>query len=299
MASILTEKIEKMQTGSGFIAALDQSGGSTPGALAKYGIDASEFENDEAKMFALAHQMRTRIMTDDSFGGGDILGAILFEDTVDRQVEGMPTTQYLWEKKGILPFLKIDSGLADPANGVQMMKPIPDLERKIAKALQNNMFGTKMRSVILENNPESIAQIVAQQFEIGQIIFDGGLVPIIEPEVNIHCPEKAAAEQTLKTEILANLEKLDPATKVIFKLTLPEESNFYAELADHPNVLRVVALSGGYPRQEANRRLAQNKGVIASFSRALAEDLSVHQSDSEFSAQISANIAEIAEASAA
>ena len=292
-------QIKLMQTGSGFIAALDESGGSTPRKLQQYGIDPSEFEGDETRMFEIAHAMRTRIMTDDSFSRPNILGTILFEDTLDREVEGMPTTQYLLEKKGILPFLKIDSGLADPANGVQMMKPIPDLERKIAKALENDVFGTKMRSVILENNEVGIAQIVHQQFEIAQTVSDAGLVPIIEPEVDINCPDKAAAEQTLKTEILAHLEKLDPATKVIFKLTLPEESNFYAELADHSNVLRVVALSGGYPRQEANRRLAQNKGVIASFSRALAEDLSVHQSDSEFSAQISANIAEIAEASAA
>ncbi len=291
------EQLEEVRTQNGFIAALDQSGGSTPKALAAYGVTADAWSNDE-EMFDVVHAMRTRIMTAPAFSGERILGAILFENTMDREVEGRSTSAYLWEVKNVVPFLKVDKGLADEANGVQMMKPMPALAELLERANAQGIFGTKMRSVIKQANAEGIAQVVDQQFEVGRQIVDAGLVPIIEPEVDIHCPDKAEAETLLKAEILKHLDALPEDALVMLKLTLPETDGFYAECVAHANVVRVVALSGGYSREEANARLSRNPGVVASFSRALTEGLSAQQSDAEFNASLDASIQSIYDASA-
>jgi fructose-bisphosphate aldolase class I len=291
------EQLEKVKNSPGFIAALDQSGGSTPKALKMYGVDESEYSGDD-EMFGKVHEMRTRIMTNEKFNGNNILAAILFENTMDREVEGKPTAQYLWEVKKIIPILKVDKGLADEQNGVQVMKPMPELDALLDKAVANGIFGTKMRSVIKLANPDGIRSVVAQQFEIGKQIIAKGLVPIIEPEVDINSPEKAEAESILREELLANLDALGENEKVIFKLTLPEEANYYRSCIQHPNVLRVVALSGGYSRQEANHRLSENNGMIASFSRALSEGLSARQSDAAFTETLGTSIDAIVAASA-
>lgn len=290
------EQVEHMRSGKGFIAALDQSGGSTPKALKLYGIEENEYSGDE-QMFDLIHGMRTRMMTSPVFGGDRVLGAILFEGTMDRQVEGVGAASYLWNVKKVLPFLKIDKGLADEVNGVQVMKPNPDLDALLKKAVANGIFGTKMRSVIKIANKSGIEAVVAQQFEVGRQILAAGLVPIIEPEVDINSPSKAEAEVILKEALLAELNKQPADQPVMLKLTLPETDGFYSELVAHPSVLRVVALSGGYSREESNARLSRNKGVIASFSRALTEGLSAKQSDAEFNAALDASIASICEAS--
>ena len=291
-----TEQSTKMRSGKGFIAALDQSGGSTPKALKLYGIEESEYSGDD-QMFDLIHGMRTRIIKSKSFGGDRVLGAILFEGTMDRAIDVTPTAQYLWEKKGVIPFLKVDKGLADEADGVQVMKPMPELDGLLAKAVKAGIFGTKMRSVIKQANATGIKAVVAQQFAVGRQILAAGLVPIIEPEVDIKCPQKAEAEKLLKAEILAELAKQPADQPIMLKLTLPEEDGFYTDLVSHASVLRVVALSGGYSRDESNARLARNKGVIASFSRALTEGLSAKQSESEFDAMLDSTIASIYAAS--
>ncbi len=290
--------LDKIITQHGFIAALDQSGGSTPKALKLYGIEESEFSSDE-EMFDLVHQMRTRIITSDAFSGERVIGAILFENTLIRDIEGMPSAQYLWQKKQVVPFLKVDKGLLDEENGVQLMKPIPNLDELLAKANEQDVFGTKMRSVVKLANAVGIKAIVEQQFAVGKQILAAGLIPIIEPEVDIHSPQKAEAEAILRAEILTQLAMLESGQKVMLKLTLPEEADFYAELVAHPNVIRVVALSGGYNRVEANAILAKNKGVIASFSRALTEGMSAQQSDAEFNASLNAAIESIYQASKA
>ncbi len=281
-----------------FIAALDQSGGSTPKALGLYGISADAWSSDD-EMFSIVHEMRTRIITSPSFDSERILAAILFENTMDRDIEGQPTADYLWNVKGVVPILKVDKGLADESDGVQLMKPMPDLDALLEKARAKNIFGTKMRSVIKQANAAGIKAIVAQQFEVGRQIVAAGLVPIIEPEVDINCPDKAEAEAMLRTEILAELNSLGPDQLVMLKLTLPEEGGFYTECIDHPNCVKVVALSGGYSREEANRRLAQNPRMVASFSRALAEGLTAQQSDDEFDAMLNDSIQSIRDASAA
>jgi fructose-bisphosphate aldolase class I len=291
-----SEQIEHMRSGKGFIAALDQSGGSTPKALMLYGIEENEYSGDE-QMFDLIHGMRTRMMTSPAFGGDRVLGAILFEGTMDRQVEGVGAASYLWNTKKVLPFLKIDKGLADEANGVQVMKPNPDLDALLKKAVANGIFGTKMRSVIKVANKAGIQEVVAQQFAVGRQILAAGLIPIIEPEVDINSPSKAEAEVILKEALLAELNKQPADQPVMLKLTLPETDGFYSELVSHPSVLRVVALSGGYSREESNARLSRNKGVIASFSRALTEGLSAKQSDAEFNAALDESIASICAAS--
>ena len=291
-----TEQATKMRSGKGFIAALDQSGGSTPKALKLYGVEESEYSGED-QMFDLIHGMRTRIIKSKSFGGDRVLGAILFEGTMDRAIDGVPTAQYLWEKKGVIPFLKVDKGLADEADGVQVMKSMPELDKLLAKAVKAGIFGTKMRSVIKQASASGIKAVVAQQFEVGRQILAAGLVPIIEPEVDIKCPQKAEAEKILKAEILAELSKQPADQPIMLKLTLPEEDGFYSELVSHPSVLRVVALSGGYSRDESNARLARNKGVIASFSRALTEGLSAKQSEAEFDAMLDSTIASIYAAS--
>lgn len=287
---------KKIKAGNGFIAALDQSGGSTPKALAQYGVTEDAWSNDE-EMFGVVHAMRTRIITSPSFSGERILGAILFENTMDREIAGKSTADYLWEEKNVVPVLKIDKGLADEGDGVQLMKPNPGLDALLKKAKSKNIFGTKMRSVIKQANPAGIANVVAQQFEVGKQIIAAGLVPIIEPEVDIHCPDKAAAEALLKTAMLAALDKLAAGEIVMLKLTLPETDNFYAECVSHANVLKVVALSGGYSRDEANSRLSRNNGIVASFSRALAEGLNAGQSASEFDTMLGASIDSIHKAS--
>ena len=290
------KQLDKIRTQPGFIAALDQSGGSTPKALGLYGIDDSAWSNDD-EMFAVVHEMRTRIMTSPAFNGERILGAILFENTMDRSVEGQPTASYLWNVKNVVPFLKVDKGLADVADGAQVMKPIPGLDALLDKAKANGVFGTKMRSVIKEANTGGIAAVVDQQFEIGRQIVAAGLVPIIEPEVDIHCPDKAAAEDILHDKIIGHLDALGGDDLVMLKLTLPEKDNLYADCIAHANTARVVALSGGYSREEANARLARNHGMVASFSRALAEGLSAGQSDDEFNATLDSSIQSIFEAS--
>lgn len=290
------EQIQKIETGNGFIAALDQSGGSTPKALALYGVTEDAWSNDE-EMFSVVHEMRTRIVTCPSFSGERILGAILFENTMDRDIEGRPTPDYLWEVKNVVPFLKIDKGLADENDGVQLMKPNPGLGTLLEKAKSKGIFGTKMRSVIKQASPSGVAAVVKQQFEVGRQIVDAGLVPIIEPEVDIHCPEKAQAEALLKAAMMDELNQLKPDQRVMLKLTLPEQDNFYAECVSHPNIVKVVALSGGYSREEANARLNRNNGVVASFSRALVEGLNAQQSGDEFDAMIGASIGSICEAS--
>ena len=290
--------LEKVKTENGFIAALDQSGGSTPKALKLYGIEASEYSSDE-EMFDMVHAMRTRIITSDAFGGNRVLGAILFENTLERSIEGMPSAQFLWENKNVVPFLKVDKGLADEENGVQVMKPMPALDELLAKANAQNVFGTKMRSVVKLANAAGIHAVVDQQFEVGKQIIAAGLVPIIEPEVDINSPEKARAEALLRDAILQQLDALSTDQNVMLKLTLPSESNFYAALVAHPRVLKVVALSGGYNREDANKMLSENVGMIASFSRALTEGVSAQQTDSEFDATLDKAIESIFQASKA
>jgi len=287
---------EKFRTQPGFIAALDQSGGSTPKALKLYGIAESEYSGD-AQMMDLIHAMRTRIITSPSFNGDRILAAILFEATMDREVLGRPTAEYLWDVKKVVPILKVDKGLDADANGVQLMKPMPDLDKLLARAKAKGIFGTKMRSVIKQANAAGIQAVVDQQFQVGRQIIAAGLVPIIEPEVDIKCPDKAAAEDLLKKAILGQLDKLTEGQLVMLKLTIPDRDNLYADLIAHPRVLKVVALSGGYPRDEANKRLAKQKGMVASFSRALTEGLTAQQSEAEFNAALDGAIESIYQAS--
>jgi fructose-bisphosphate aldolase, class I len=290
------QQLQRIEHDDGFIAALDQSGGSTPKALLSYGIPEEAYSSDEEK-FRLVHEMRTRIITSPSFTGDRIIGAILFERTMDSPIEGRGSPDYLWSVKRVVPFLKVDKGMAAEADGVHLMKPIPDLDALLARAVDKGVFGTKMRSVINLANDAGIKSILDQQFQLGRQILAAGLVPIVEPEVDINSPQKADAEALLKARILAHLEGLRPDQYVMLKLTLPEIDDFYAELVSHPNVLRVVALSGGYTREEANTRLARNHGVVASFSRALAEGLTAQQSDAEFDATLDATIGSIFEAS--
>ncbi|TMB08976.1 MAG: fructose bisphosphate aldolase [Deltaproteobacteria bacterium] len=290
------EQLEKMRTHPGFIAALDQSGGSTPQALRAYGIKEDAWSN-EGEMFAIMHQMRARIMTSPVFTGERVLGAILFENTIDRDIEGEPTADYLWNVKRVVPFLKVDKGLAAESHGVQLMKPMPGLAALLDKARAKRIFGTKMRSFIKQANEAGIKDIVTQQFEAGRQIIAAGLVPIVEPEVDIHCPEKAKAEDLLKASILEELDALPSGKLVMLKLTLPDKDDQYAGFVSHPKVVRVVALSGGYSREEGNRRLRRNHGVVASFSRALVEGLSAQQSDAEYNALLDASIQSIFEAS--
>ena len=294
--SMNQEQLTKMKSGKGFIAALDQSGGSTPKALKLYGVEESAYSN-EAEMFDLIHAMRSRIIKSKAFTGERVLGAILFEMTMNRQVDGMGTAEYLWSKKGVVPFLKIDNGLADEVDDVQLMKPIPELADRLASARKHGVFGTKMRSVINMANPTGIKKNVDQQFEFGKQILAAGLMPIIEPEVNIKSPQKAEAEALLKSAILENLDKLSGDQSVMLKLSIPTVPNLYLDLVNHPKVVRVVALSGGYSRDDANALLAQNSGVIASFSRALAEGLSAQQSDAEFDSALDNAVASIYAAS--
>jgi fructose-bisphosphate aldolase class I len=290
------EQLEKIRSGKGFIAALDQSGGSTPKALKIYGIGEDAYSNEE-EMFDRIHEMRSRIITSPSFAGDRILGAILFEMTMDRQIEGRDTADYLWAVKGVVPFLKVDKGLADEAHGAQVMKPMPDLDQLLARAVAKGVFGTKMRSVIKLADQAGVDAVVDQQFEVGRQILAAGLVPIIEPEVDIHSPQKAEAEGLLKAALLAQLDQVPDGQQVMLKLTLPEVDGFYSDVVAHPKVLRVVALSGGYSREEANERLARNKGVVASFSRALTEGLDASQTEAEFDAMLDASIKSIYEAS--
>ena len=287
---------EKMQSGKGFIAALDQSGGSTPKALKLYGLDESAYKS-EAEMFDLIHAMRSRIIKSKAFNGERILGAILFEMTMNRQIDGMGTAEYLWERKGVVPFLKIDNGLADEVDDVQLLKPIPELADRLTSAKKHGVFGTKMRSVINMANPVGIKKNVDQQFEIGKTILAADLMPIIEPEVNIKSPQKAEAEALLKSAILDNLDRLPTGQQVMLKLSIPTVANLYHDLVNHPKILRVVALSGGYSRHDANELLAKNTGVIASFSRALTEGLTAQQSEAEFDAALDIAIEGIYEAS--
>lgn len=286
----------RIKTQPGFIAALDQSGGSTPKALALYGVKSDAW-TDEEGMYQVVHQMRTRIITSPSFNGERVMGAILFENTMDREINGKPTADYLWEVKKVVPFLKIDKGLADEQDGVQVMKPMPALDALLKKAVSKNIFGTKMRSVIKQANAAGINAVVKQQFEVGKQIIAAGLVPIIEPEVDIHCPQKAQAEALLKAAMLAELNKLSPDQIVMLKLTLPDQDDFYKECVAHPNVLKVVALSGGYSRNDANAKLARNHGVVASFSRALSEGLTAQQTDAEFNAMLNTAVEGIYQAS--
>ena len=290
------DQMQKAKSGKGFIAALDQSGGSTPKALKLYGVEETEY-NGEAEMFDLIHAMRSRIIQSPVFTSERILGAILFEMTMNRKIDGKGSAEYLWQNKQILPFLKIDNGLADEINDAQIMKPIPELGTRLESAKSHGVFGTKMRSVIKLANKTGVADVVRQQFEIGKEIVGAGLVPIIEPEVDIKSPEKSAAEVILKAEILAQLDSLNGEQDVMLKLTLPNESGFFDALVKHPRVIRVVALSGGYSREEANKQLARNRGVIASFSRALTEGLSAKQTESQFNGALDAAIQSIFEAS--
>jgi len=290
------EQLEKMRTHPGFIAALDQSGGSTPHALRAYGIKEDAWSNEE-QMFAIVHRMRARIMTSPIFTGERIIGAILFENTVDRDIEGRPTADYLWSVKRVVPFLKVDQGLAAESRGVQLMKPIPALAALLDKARAKRIFGTKMRSFVKQANGAGIKDIVTQQFEAARQIIAAGLVPIVEAEVDIHSPEKTKAEELLKAAILAELDALPAGQLVMLKLTLPEKDALYAEFVNHPKVVRVLALSGGYSQEEGNRRLRRNRGVVASFSRALVEGLSAQQSDTEFNARLDASIQSIFAAS--
>ena len=294
--SLKAQQTRKIRTQPGFIAALDQSGGSTPKALAAYGVPATAFKNDD-EMFALVHQMRTRLMTSPGFSGDRILAAILFEGTMDREVEGKPTADYLWDAKRIVPFLKIDKGLAEARDGVQLMKPMPGLDALLQRAGAKRIFGTKMRSVIQQADDAGIRAVVAQQFEVAAQILAAGLMPIVEPEVDIHCPDKAQAEALLKAALQQALGGLGAGQQVMLKLTLPSQDDFYAELTHDPRVLKVVALSGGYSRAEGNTLLARNHGVIASFSRALVEGLTAPQSDADFDAELDEAIQSIYEAS--
>jgi fructose-bisphosphate aldolase class I len=291
-----SEQMQKMKTQPGFVAALDQSGGSTPHALALYGIKDHAWKDDD-EMFELVHHMRARVITSPCFTGERILGAILFEDTMDRDIEGQPTADYLWNVKQIVPFLKVDKGLQPEKDGVQLMKPMPELAALLDKARTKHIFGTKMRSVIQRANPAAIQNVVQQQFEVAGRIIDTGLVPIIEPEVDIHCPQKARAEALLEEALLEKLNQLPAGQQVMLKVTLPEQADFYADCVRHPKVVRVLALSGGYAQEEADARLRKNHGVVASFSRALLEGLSVHQTDAEFNATLGASVHRIYEAS--
>jgi fructose-bisphosphate aldolase class I len=290
------DMLAKINNQKGFIAALDQSGGSTPKALGLYGVDESEYQGD-AEMFAKVHEMRTRIITSGVFNGERVLGAILFEDTLDRDILGQSTSSYLWNVKQVVPFLKVDKGLEAEVNGAQLLKAMPDLDNLLAKANAQNVFGTKMRSVVKLANAQGVEAVIAQQFAVAKQILAAGLMPIIEPEVDIHSPEKVAAEALLKASILIQLEDLAANQQVMLKLTLPETANFYQDLVNHPKVLKVVALSGGYSRDEANSRLTENNGMIASFSRALSEGLSAKQSDAEFDATMDSSIESIYQAS--
>jgi fructose-bisphosphate aldolase class I len=290
------EQLTRLRSGHGFIAALDQSGGSTPKALRLYGIAESEYSSD-AEMFDLIHAMRSRMITSKAFNGDRVLGAILFEGTMDREIDGIGSADYLWSKKKVVPFLKVDKGLEDEAHGVQVMKPMPQLGELLKRAVDKGIFGTKMRSVIKLADPTGIERVVAQQFEVGRQILAAGLVPIIEPEVDINSPSKAEAETILKAALLAELSKQPTDQPVMLKLTLPSTDDFYTELVAHASVLRVVALSGGYSRDDANAKLSRNHGMIASFSRALTEGLSAQQSDAEFDAALDAAIASIFAAS--
>jgi fructose-bisphosphate aldolase class I len=290
------EMLDRVRNSEGFIAALDQSGGSTPKALRLYGVQESEYSND-AEMFDKMHAMRSRMITSPVFSGSRILGAILFEGTMDREIEGQGSAEYLWSVKHVVPFLKVDKGLVDEADGVQVMKPMPGLDDLLARALAKGVFGTKMRSVIKLANADGVEAVVAQQFEVGNQILRAGLVPIIEPEVDINSPEKGAAEELLKASILRHLGSVAEGSQVMLKLTIPDIDNFYSDLIAHPKVLRVVALSGGYTREDANARLARNHGMIASFSRALTEGLSAQQTDAEFNAVLDASIEGIFQAS--
>jgi len=294
--AVNAEQLQKIKTSPGFIAALDQSGGSTPKALRLYGVQENTWSSDE-EMFAIVHQMRTRIITSPAFNGERIIGAILFENTMDREIEGQPTADYLWNVKRVVPFLKVDQGLVAEKDGVQLMKPMPMLAALLDKARAKRIFGTKMRSVIKRADEAGIKNIVIQQFEVAQQIISANLVPIIEPEIDIHCPEKGKAEQLLKAAILEKVNELPDGQFVMLKLTLPEQDDLYAEFVKHPRVLRVVALSGGYSREEANNRLRKNHGVVASFSRALVEGLTAQQSDAEFNAMLDKSIQCIFDAS--
>ena len=294
--SVFDKQLAKIKNDPGFIAALDQSGGSTPKALQLYGVNSDAWTSEQG-MYDVVHQMRSRIMTSPAFTGKRLIGAILFENTMDRDVEGKPTPTYLWEVKGVVPFLKIDKGLADEKDGVQVMKPIGGLDELLARARAKNVFGTKMRSVIKQANAAGIDAVVKQQFEVGKQIIAAGLVPIIEPEVDIKTPNKDKAEDLLKAAILKELNALKPEQLVMLKLTIPDHDNLYADLIKHKNVLRVVALSGGYPRDEANKRLARNHGMTASFSRALSEGLTAQQTDAQFNAALDAAVESIYQAS--
>jgi fructose-bisphosphate aldolase class I len=290
------EQLQKIKTSPGFVAALDQSGGSTPKALRDYGIQENAWSSDE-EMFTIVHQMRARIITSPAFNGERVIGAILFENTMDREIEGHPTADYLWNVKKVVPFLKVDKGLAAEKDGVQLMKPMPTLNALLEKARTKHIFGTKMRSVIKRADEAGIKDIVFQQFELGQQIISADLVPILEPEVDIRCPEKAKAEQLLKAAILEKLNELPASQFVMLKLTLPEQDNFYADFVKHPRVVRVVALSGGYSQEEANNRLRKQHGVVASFSRAFVAGLTAQQSDAEFNAVLDKSIQSIFDAS--
>jgi fructose-bisphosphate aldolase class I len=294
--STFDDQLQKVRSGSGFIAALDQSGGSTPKALSQYGISEDAWSGDE-EMFDLVHEMRSRIITSPAFEGDRILGAILFEGTMDREIEGTPTAEYLWREKRVVPFLKVDKGLADALDGAQLMKPIPGLDALLKRAKAKAVFGTKMRSVVKQADAAGIAAVVRQQFEVAKQILGHSLVPIIEPEIDIHCPNKAEAEKLLRKDILAELDRLDAKQTVMLKLTLPEQADFYRPLVEHPRVAKVVALSGGYSRDEANARLTRNHGVVASFSRALVEGLMAHHTDEEFDEDLDASIGSIFTAS--
>jgi fructose-bisphosphate aldolase class I len=292
----MTEMFEHVKNDSGFIAALDQSGGSTPKALLLYGVDQSQYSNDQ-EMYDRIHEMRTRIIKSPSFNGERVLGAILFENTMDRDIDGLGSAEYLWSKKGVVPFLKVDKGLAEEADGVQVMKPIPGLDELLERAVQAGVFGTKMRSVISRADKAGVEAVVDQQFEIARQIIGHGLVPIIEPEVDIHSETKGEAEELLRASILEHLDQLQPDEQVMLKLSIPSVDDFYRPLIEHPNLVRVVALSGGYPRDEANQRLARNHGMIASFSRALTEGLTAQMSDVDFDEALAKTIDEIFAAS--
>jgi len=296
IVSSFDQQLKKIKTQPGFIAALDQSGGSTPKALGLYGVTPDAWSSDD-EMFDVVHAMRTRIITSPAFNGDRILGAILFENTMDREIDGQPTAKYLWDVENVVPFLKVDKGLADEVNGAQIMNPMPELDALLSKAKANGVFGTKMRSVIKHANPQGITAVVKQQFDVGRQICAAGLVPIIEPEVDIHCPDKAAAEDFLHAAIMDELNNLNADEIVMLKLTLPEKDNMYADCVAHANVARVVALSGGYSREEANNRLSRQNGMVASFSRALSEGLSAQQSSEEFDATLDASIQSITDAS--
>ena len=291
-----TQMLDRMKTGEGFVAALDQSGGSTPKALKLYGVDESKYSS-ESEMFDLIHAMRTRMIKSSVFNSDRILAVILFEMTMKRQIDGIGSAEYLWQKKGIVPFLKTDNGLAEEVDGVQLLKPIPQLEERVSTGLTHGVFGTKMRSVIKDFNERGIEQNVVQQFEMGKVVLKGGMVPIIEPEVDINSPHKAKCEELLRKNILTQLDSLGANQQVMLKLTLPTEANLYEDLTNHPNIIRVVALSGGYTREHANELLSKNRGIVASFSRALAEGLSADQSDVEFDKVLNDSIESIYQAS--